>query len=83
MAIIENVHRATIFYDAPVEVIDAIEEKAFDFAGDLDVETFGGCPAAGPNIVAEGASLKELTAWVAKIERYIKRRKGAELHEQQ
>ncbi|AQS61747.1 hypothetical protein G6M17_07585 [Agrobacterium tumefaciens] len=79
MAEIECVYRARVFYEASPDIVDAIENKAFGWQGSLEVETMCGNACCPPHIVAEGRSLAEVTKWAEKVERYITRRKGAEL----
>ncbi|MCM2441213.1 hypothetical protein HGO34_15935 [Agrobacterium vitis] len=79
MATIETIHRATIFYEAKPDVVEAVENKAFSLQGDLEVETMCGNGCCSPHIMVEGSSLKDVNAWVKKVESYITRRKGAEL----
>lgn len=79
MAKIEMIYQATIHYEANPDIVDAIENKAFDFGGDLDVETMCGNAACSPYITAKGRTIKAVTVWAGKVERYINRRKGATL----
>lgn len=79
MSTVECIYRARVFYEAAPDIVDAIEARAFDWQGSLEVETMCGNACCPPHIVAEGASLVEVTKWASKVERYITRRKGAEL----
>lgn len=79
MALIETIHRATIFYKGDADIVDAIEAKAFGWAGALVVETMSGNAACSPYMTADGSDADEVTIWAAKVERYIQGRKGARL----
>lgn len=80
MAKIETVYKATIWYEAESHIVDAIEGKAFDWEIDgLSVETMGGNAACSPYIEVMGDTLSKVETFVGKMERYIKRRKGAQL----
>lgn len=81
MASVETIHRTTIFYEADPDLVEAIQNRAFDLAGNLEVETMHGNACCSPHIIAEGSSIREVREWAEKVERYIRRRKGAELLE--
>lgn len=81
MAKIETVYRTRIDYDADVNTVNAIQDKAFDWEIGVKVETFCGNAACAPYITAEGETQAAVEAWAGKVERYIRGRKSAELFE--
>lgn len=79
MAKVETIYWTRIDYEADPDTVRAIQDKAFACEVDVEVETFHGNVACSPYITAEGATKSAVEAWADKVERYIRRRKGARL----
>lgn len=79
MTEIETIYRTRIDYEADVETVNAIQDKAFDWEVGVKVETFCGNAACSPYVTAEGETRAAIEVWAGKVERYIRGRKSAQL----
>lgn len=84
MSEIVTTYSCRIFFDTKgdADKHDKIEHYAFGdalFNRDLEVQSFQGCPAAGPYLEVSSQNLGHVKTWRSNMLRYIKRFKNVEI----